>query len=285
MKRLAIAAIAVVFLAGAFAAAHRAPVGDLSADEIVARSVAARGGIDAWRKVETMVWTGHIESVHAPLPSMPFRMDQKRPNRTRLQIEAPGSRSVRAFDGTRGWKVRAAGGRPEVQPFTAQELTYAQAGHGIDGPLVDHAAKGNVVSLAGVDELGDRKAYHLKLRLAKGGDEDVWVDAETFLEVRHDRMAPGPAGAPRRVSATYGDYRAVEGLKVPFLIQTGGGPGATPDRMQIERVVLNAPLDDASFANPAAPRPRHRGLPGEAAPAPPAIAPTAASDAAGPGPR
>jgi hypothetical protein len=283
MKRVAIAAIAVALLAGAFAAGHRAPVADLSAAEIVARSVAARGGLDAWRKVETMVWTGHIESVRAPLPSLPFRLDQKRPNKTRLQIETPGSRSVRAFDGARGWKVRSAGGRPEVQPFTVQELAYAQAGHGIDGPLLDHATKGNAVTLAGVDELGDRKAYRLKLRLAKGGDEDVWVDTETYLELRHDRMAPAPAGSPRRVSATYGDYRDVEGLKLPFLIQTGGGPAATPDRMQIERVVLNAPLDDAGFSNPAAPRPRHRGLPGEAAPAP-AATPTTASGVAGTGP-
>jgi len=60
------------------------------------------------------------------------------------------------------------------------------------------------------------------------------------------------------VSAIYGDYRTVEGLQIPFLIETGGGPGITPDKMQIETVVLNVPLDDSTFGNPAAPHPRNR---------------------------
>jgi hypothetical protein len=232
-----------------------------SAAEIVARNVAARGGLDGWRKVETMVWRGHIESGHAPEPSMQFELEQKRPNKTRLQINALGERSVRVFDGAQGWKFRSAHGRPEVEPYTPQELKSAQAGHGIDGPLIDHVAKGNSVTLESLDEIEGRKAHHLKVHLAKGGDEDVWVDAETYLEIRYDRLVDGPAGSPRRVSATYGDYRTVEGLRIPFLITTGGGPGATPDKMRIETVVLNAPLDDSAFAAPVAPHLRNRTRP------------------------
>lgn len=257
MKRVAVATIAVGLVAGSLAVS-RAPAAELSAAEVVAKNVAARGGLEAWRKVETMVWIGHIESAHAPMPVMQFKLEQKRPNQTRLQIHALGEKTLRAFDGVRGWKLRAIHGRPEVQPYTPQELKFAQAAHGIDGPLIDHAAKGNSVTLQGVDEIGGRKAYHLSVHLAKGGDEDVWVDAKTGLDLRYDRMADGPAGASRRVSATYGDYRAVEGLQIPFLIETGGGPGTTPDRMQIETVVLNAPLPDSTFGDPSASHPRRR---------------------------
>jgi hypothetical protein len=261
MTRAGTAAIAGGIAAVAMAAGC-ARVGKLSAPEIVARNAAARGGLDAWRKVDTMVWVGHIESDHAPSPSLPFSLEQKRPGKTRMEIDALGQRSVRVFDGVRGWKViPTQGPRPEVRPFTPQEVGFAQAGHGIDGPLLDGAARGGSVTLEGVDEVENRKAYHLKLHRARGGDEDVWVDAETYLEVRHDRMADGPGGAPRRVSAIYGDYRAVDGLRIPFLIQTGGGPGATPDRMRIERVVLNPPLDDSKFENPAGPHLRRRMTP------------------------
>jgi hypothetical protein len=281
MKRVAAATIAVGLVAGSLAAG-RVPAAELSAAEIVAKNGAARGGLDAWRKVETVVWVGHIESAHAPMPSMRFELEQKRPNRTRLQIHAPGGKSVRVFDGVHGWKLRPARGRPEVQPYTPQELKFAQAGHGIDGPLIDSAAKGNSVTLESVDEIGGRKAYHLNVRLAKGGNEHVWVDTETYLDIRYDRMADGPAGASRRVSVTYGDYRTVEGLQIPFLIETGGGPGTTPDKMQIETVVLNAPLDDSPFGNPAAPHPRNRVRPSVAPRAP---APTAASEEGGSAPQ
>jgi hypothetical protein len=278
MKRVATTTIAVGIVAGSLAAT-RAPAAELSATEIVARNVAARGGLEAWRKVETMVWMGHIESAHAPMPSMQFKLEQKRPNKTRLQIQAFGDKSMRVFDGAHGWKLRSARGRPQVQPYTPQELKFAQAGHGIDGPLIDDAAKGNSVTLEGVDEIGGQKAYHLNVRLLKGGAEHVWIDTKTFLDIRHDRMAEGPAGAPRRVSATYGDYRTVDGLQIPFLITTGGGPGTTPDRMQLERVVLNVPLDDSTFGNPVAPRPRHRVRPSVAPRAPAPAAPSTTSTA------
>jgi len=285
MNRMAAATIALGLVAVALAAGC-ASAAKLSAAEIVAKNAAARGGLDAWRKVETMVWIGHIESAHAPLPSTQFKLEQKRPNKTRLQINALG---VRVFDGVQGWKLRPARGRPEVQPYTPQELKFAQAGHGIDGPLIDSAAKGNRVTLESVDEIGGRKAYHLNVRLAKGGNEDVWVDTKTYLDIRYDRMADGPAGALRRVSATYGDYRTVEGLQIPFLLETGAGPGKTPDKMQIETVVLDAPLDDSTFENPAAPHPRNRGRPSVApqAPAPtaPSTAPSAASEERGSAPQ
>jgi hypothetical protein len=282
--RLRAASLAALAIAVGLAAWWQAPRGasasDLSASEIVARNVAARGGLDAWRKVQTMVWLGHIEGAHAPMPSLPFKLEQKRPNKTRLEIQVPGDRSVRAFDGVRGWKVRSTRGRPEVEPYSPQEARYAQAGHGLDGPLIDSSARSDAVSLQGVDEIGGRRAYHLSVRLKSGGAEDVWVDAETFLEVRYDRMADGPAGASRRVSATYGDYRVVDGLRIPFLITTGGGPGtSSSDRMQLETVVLNAPLEDSTFASHGAPSPGGRMRPGFAARAPAQGGPSSAAAA------
>ena len=32
-----------------------------TAAEVVARNEKARGGVEAWRRVETMVWLGHLE--------------------------------------------------------------------------------------------------------------------------------------------------------------------------------------------------------------------------------
>jgi hypothetical protein len=227
-----------------------------------------------------MVWIGHIESARAPVPDMRFALEQKRPNKTRLEIHASGQGSMRVFDGVHGWKARPARGRPEVLPYTPQELKFAQAGHGIDGPLIDYAAKGNSVTLESLDKIAGRQAYHLKLHLADGGSEEIWVDAETFLEVRYDRLADDPGGTPRRVSVSYGDYRTVDGLKIPFDIETGGGGVIPPDKMLLETVALNAPLDDSTFGNPAIPRPRS-ALRSGATPSLPASAAAEATAASG----
>jgi outer membrane lipoprotein-sorting protein len=276
MDHVAAATIAMGLVTGSLGSGC-SPRPKLSAAEIVARNVAARGGLDAWRKVETMVWIGHIESPRSPVPGMRFMLEQKRPNRMRLQVDAPGERSVRVFDGVHGWKLRPTPGRREAQPYTPEELRFAQAGHGIDGPLIDHVANGSSVTLEGVEEVVGRKAYHLTVRPAKGGDEQVWVDAETYLDLRYDRMTEGSGGAPHHVTAIYGDYRSVEGLHLPYSIETASGPGAVPDRMKIETVVLNAPLDDSTFDDPTAPHERHR-----VRPAPPLRAPPATASSSGP---
>lgn len=91
-------AIALGLALNALAGASASPP-KLTAGQIVDRNVAARGGLDAWRKIQTMVWIGHLESEHAPLPSMGFVLEQKRPDMTRFQLIAMNERTVRVFDG------------------------------------------------------------------------------------------------------------------------------------------------------------------------------------------
>src|SRR5580700_3773400 len=87
----------LAFAEGSSPAADAKTVARLSAEQIVKKNVAARGGLDAWRTVQTMVWVGHLESEHAPLPSMGFILEQARPNKARFQLIAMNARSVRTF--------------------------------------------------------------------------------------------------------------------------------------------------------------------------------------------
>ena len=258
--------LCAVALAAAAVAGPKATVTSLSAEQIVARNVAARGGLEAWRRVGTMVWVGHIQSAHAPVASMPFTLEQQRPNKTRFEISALGQKSVRVFDGTQGWKLRAAqnAGRPDAQPFAAEELKFARAGEGIDGPLIDSAAKGNLVTLEGLDEIEGHTAYRLEVRLLAGERDRLWIDAKSFLDIRCDRVVdgPGPAGLPRKVvTLLYRDYKTFDGLKMPAVIETSGDAHSPPDRMVIERVLLNPPLGPWAFVNPATQRTRLRAWP------------------------
>ena len=273
------------WLAGAAIGASPTAVSELTAEQVVRKNVAARGGAEAWAKIETMVWIGHMQSEHAPVPIMTFVMDQKRPNKTRFEIDAMGQKTVRVFDGARGWKVKPnrAGG-PDTKPYTPQEVTFAFRAQLIDGPLIDYQAKGNVVALEGIDEVEGRKAFRLKVQLASGETDHVWIDAQTFLDIKYERPSYGPPGTPSTVTIFYRGYKTVEGLQIPAVIETPSASGQTPDRMVIEGVALNPPLADRIFAQPGAKSRRSAsaaGLPPEWAvgrtptgPAAPQAAPT-----------
>lgn len=255
MKRLAAG-----FLAGSMSCAWLAvspgawagePTGaaSLAAAEIVAKNVAARGGLEAWQKIRTMVWTGHIESARAPAKNMSFVLEMKRPNKTRFEIKALGQESVRLYDGVRGWKMHpGSGGRPQWQAYSAEELAFARDG-GIDEPLIDAQAKGVAVSLEGMDEVEGHKAYRLKVTLPSGAMRRMWIDAATFLDIKYDREVRNAYGQSGTVSVFYRDYKRVDGVELPFTIESGSASGAS-DKMMLHTVTLNPPLDNMVFAKP-----------------------------------
>lgn len=260
MKRAAVWALSgcVAVLAVAGEPATGAP--ELTAAQIVEKNVAARGGLKAWRKIQTMVWTGHIERSHVSAPSPSFVLQQKRPNKTRFEIRAAGQTAVRLFDGSQGWKLHPArDGGVELQPFTAEELSFARDGQGIDGPLMDHDAKGIAVALEGVDEVEGHKAYRLNVTLPSGASHHVWIDAQSFLDLKYDQKARQASGRPNTVSVYYRNYRTVEGLQIPFTIESGTDRNEARDRLVIDRISLNSPLDDRVFTRPNVPRQRERG--------------------------
>jgi hypothetical protein len=244
---------------------------ELTADEIVARNAQARGGVEAWRHLQTMIWTGQLESDSAPMPAMAFTLEQKRPNKTRFEITGSGSRTMRIYDGAHGYRVRARReGGPDIRPYSPEELKFAHDSPAIDGPLIDYQAKGSTVTLVGREKLENDNTYHLTVQFASGERQDVWVDAKTFLEVRIDRpayssAATGGAFAVRAgsVPVYYRNYKSFDGIQIPTLIEIGGGSGRTPDKMQIERVALNMTIDDRQFERPGTRRMGFAGVGGQ----------------------
>jgi outer membrane lipoprotein-sorting protein len=266
---------ACVLAAAGFSAALAQPTPGITAAEIVEKNAAARGGVQAWQKIQTMAWTGRAEVGSTPGRELPFLLEQKRPGKTRFEIVAEGQRSVRIFDGSAGWKMRpnASSGRPEVFPYTEDELMFARGAQVIDGPLMDYAARGAAITLAGTGELDGQRAYVLDVKLPSGGGHKVWVDTKSFLEVRHDRQVGDGRGPAGQVTVLLRDYREFEGVKVPTTVETSAEQGRPANRLVIERVAINPELDDDQFSRPARQFSQRRGVVvdtrGAAAAAPP----------------
>jgi hypothetical protein len=256
------------------AAAHQPKTLAATAAEVIDRNVAARGGLEAWRKVNTMLWLGHLErGGRTDGPHIPFVMQLARPNRTRFEIKEQYTQFTRIFDGAQGWKVRPGNnGQPDTKSFSKEEVNFARDEFSIDGPLVDYTSKGVTADLDGIDVIDGHRAYRLSLKLASGAPRKVWVDVETNLELRYDRPATSPFAPGAPVSVYYGDYSAVEGLKIPNSLVVSAAPNASAreagDKLVIDRMVVNPKLEDQAFLPPPTPM-RRSGkirIPGDGAP-------------------
>jgi hypothetical protein len=232
----------------------------LTVQQILDRHATARGGLAAWRKIQTMAWTGRIESGPGGTSKHPFLMLFRRPNATRFEVFAAGQRSVRIFDGTKGWKLRpTAEGVPDLQDYTAEEITFAGDAGGLDGPLVDSKTKAIGVTLQGMDLVEGHRAYHLRVTLPSGQVRNDWIDAQSFLELRYDRAMHGANGRSGVVSVYLRNYQSFNGLQIPLLVETGEPAAGDTDKMIIEKIALDPAFDATQFARPDVPLKRQHG--------------------------
>ncbi|HEX3357061.1 MAG TPA: hypothetical protein VHS31_08830, partial [Tepidisphaeraceae bacterium] len=138
----------------------------LTAEEIVAKNVAARGGLQAWHGVSTLRFEGKMEAggnhrpvlpppgtKHGQMPrfetleqvKLPVTMELKRGRKERVELQFAGKTALQVYDGLNGWKVRPFLNRNEVEDYTPEETKIASMQPELDGPLVDYSAKGTKV--------------------------------------------------------------------------------------------------------------------------------------------
>lgn len=219
----------------------------LTADEIVARNAAARGGLEAWRAARSIRLSGRMDVGQGM--QVPFTLQLKRHRKMRLEFLFDGQMVVQAYDGKAGWKRRPYLGRAAYELMSPEELQGAAGQAELDGPLIDSQAKGHAVELEGTETVEGRPAYRLAVTLTTGVVRRVYVDAETFLDVKVDG-ARRLRGKEYRIETFFRHYEAVDGLLVARTVETRveGSPG--PNAMRIERVEVNPALDDTLFAPP-----------------------------------
>ena len=267
------------------AAESKPALAGLSVTQIVDKHVAARGGLQAWRAVQTLAVNGKLdagppdsversaklalqgtgasakraeraaaaESVKAAAAQqvqLPFRLEMKRPRKSRLEIDFAGRTAVQVYDGQNGWKLRPYLNRDDVEPFTAEEAKAEEAKADLEPPLVDYAAKGTRVALEGVEQVDGHNAYKLKLTMKNGDVQHIWIDAQSFLDVKVEGLPRRMDGKLRTVWINQRDFRSLQGLMVPYLYETANEGNPRTHRMVIEAVAVNRTLDDARFAKP-----------------------------------
>jgi outer membrane lipoprotein-sorting protein len=258
--------------------------GTMTAAQIVDRNMVARGGLEAWRGLQTQTIAGHMDagagdsyarSLRAARGTtgatgrksqaaaaaaeskqgsqqveLPFRMELKRPNKSRLEIDFAGKTAVQVYDGKNGWKVRPFLNRDDAEPFTEQAAKSQSTVEDMRGTLLDDAARGTKVELEGKEAVEGHNAYKLKLTMKSGDVKHVWIDAQSFLDVKVEGTPRMFNGHMRNVWIYQRNFHNVKGLNMPFVYETALDGVPDTHKMTFESVTLNQPIDDARFAKP-----------------------------------
>ncbi len=243
VRRFSVPAVAalVACLAAFTPAAAQTP----SADELVAKSVAARGGDAKLKSVTTIKMSG---TVNAQGMEMPLTLVMKRPNMVKQEMTVQNARVVQAYDGEKAWAINPMlGPGPKVMEGMQADALKSQSM--IDGPLVGYKERGDTLEVVGPAEVEGAKTWKLKLTRKDGKIMHVFLDAETGLEKQWSATME-QSGHTIEIDTIMGDYEPVDGVPVPRTMRTlmDGKPMAT---LKMNSVEFNVPVENSEFAMPA----------------------------------
>ena len=115
--------------------------------------------------------------------------------------------------------------------------------------MVDWKAKGSTVEYLGREDVDGTDAHKLKVVRKNGDVSFVYLDPDHFLEIR---VVTGRIrhGAYEEVETDLGDYEKAGGVFVPTSIEAGHKGASDKQRIIIDKLEANVPVDDAIFHFP-----------------------------------
>ena len=228
------ALVTVALLSSAAAAAAQ------TADEIVAKNLEAKGGVQRLRETTSIRVSGTLTGPAGKGTTVSM---SKRPNMFRREVDVAGQKMTQGYDGTTLWM--ASNGMP------AQEMPAGPHTEGLkrgsadvfDSPFVDWQQKGHRFEYKGTVTEGGKEYHHLLFLPKDGPPTDYYIDPATWLEAK---TVIEDAASKAKVETRMTDYRTVDGRTIPF-VMTHIVNGSQVGQVRLDRVEFNVPLDDALF--------------------------------------
>jgi len=215
-------------------------------DDIIARNLQARGGVEKIKAVKTMRTSGTLRQGGFRAA---FIQENQRPNKVREETIIQGMAETEAFDGKAGWRVSPFGGRKDPDLLSADDMKGLVEDADLDGHLVDYRNKDHRAELIGHESVEGTDCYKIKLTLNSSDVRYYYIDADSYLELKVETERK-IRGTVQYNETLYGDYEQVSGIYFPFAFESG--QKGNPDRVKftVDKVELNVPLSESRFSMP-----------------------------------
>ena len=220
----------------------------MTADQLVAKNVDAKGGAEALHALKSVRLTGKM-LVNQGQMELGYVQTKERPGAVRTELSLQGMTMVQAYDGKEGWQISPFQGRKDPEKMAADDTKALIEDAEVDGPLVDWQEKGSTVEYLGTEDVDGTQAHKLKVTRKNGDVTYVFLDPEHFLEIRVLSQRT-ERGAQVEVETDLSDYEKIDGVFLPFSIESGRKGGSDKQKLILEKAEANVPVEATAFQFP-----------------------------------
>jgi hypothetical protein len=221
------------FLGGAPAALSQEP------GKVVDQYLKAAGGSKALGKIQTLTLEGTFSYGDGKTGTYTF--DTKLPNRYYSELLVDDKNFIEAYNGKSAWRQTAAG---ELGTLVGAEgMQLEAAAQFYNSRLVNFKKSKMTVTLVGQAQVRGRYAVELEVTAATGVKRQVFFDLQTHLIEKESATVGGVEEV-----ILYDDYRAVDGVQLPYKIELHRGSDTYDIR--VTRAVINGTVGERVFDFP-----------------------------------
>lgn len=220
---------------------------DLKLDDVLAEYIEAKGGMEVIQSMKTMKTSGKMMM---GVMEAPFEFTYKAPDKVHTTFEVQGMKGIQAYNGEMGWQVMPFMGKDDPVALSADELKQVKEQSDIEGPLVNHEAKGIKLELVGLTEIEGTPVIEIKATKPSGDVVEVFLDEEYKIEVM-TRSKIEMMGQEVEAETYFSDYKEVGEASVPvahsMMVKMNG---VQAQNLSLEKVEINLEVDDSMFEMP-----------------------------------
>ena len=220
-----------------------------TAADLVAKNLEARGGMEKIKAIKSLRMAGKIQQGGFMAQIV---KTSKAPNLLRQDVTIQGMTQIQAYDGASGWQISPFGGRKDPELLGEDDLRGLVEDADFYGPLVDYASKDNRIEYLGLVSIDGDDAYRLKVTLANGDILYYYLDPDSYLEIRIEKMEFVRGAVVENVT-NLGSYKKVAGVYFPYSLEFGGMRQDPSDfaKVTLSNIEANVAVDAAPFKMPA----------------------------------
>lgn len=209
-----------------------------TAEEIVANHIAAIGGVDAWRKVNSIKMEGQMKLQGADVS---VAMTTAHLKGNRQDISLMGMTGYRIVTPSTGWNFMPFQGQTAVEAMTEEALKEAQDDMDAQGKLIDYKEKGTTIELIGKDDVEGTECFKLVAITKNGVKETMYIEPSTYYIIKSVIVSKAN-GQEVETASSFSNYtKQPEGIVIPLSIMLPFG------ELNVTKVEVNNPVDEQIF--------------------------------------
>lgn len=217
-------------------------LGAQTANDIMARHLAAAGGKDAINQVKSLSMETTTSMAGNDMPGTVVILEGVA---FRSESDFNGMKIVQCYTATGGWYVNPAAGVTDPTPMPDDQYRAGKNQIFLGGDLHDYAAEGNKLELLGKDAT----TYTVKLTPKDGVEATYVFDAATYLIKSITRKGKFQ-DQEVTITTSLSDYRKTDGgLVLPYAMNVNLGGQLSLD-ISVDKVEVNKTVDPAICAMP-----------------------------------